>query len=141
VILGEQEGDRTVPIWIGLLEATAIASELENISFSRPMTHDLFINTLQAAGWSILRMEIVDIRENTFYACLHLHDRQHNTIKIDARPSDAIALSLRAGAPIFMAPHILEFKVTPSQPESDSQEKWREILESMSPEDFGKYKM
>jgi bifunctional DNase/RNase len=141
VILSEQEGKRSVPIWIGLLEATAIASELENISFSRPMTHDLFINTLRAAGWSILRVEIADIRDNTFFAYLHLHDQERRLIKIDSRPSDAIALSLRAGAPIFMARHILDAKLTPSQPEPDSQEKWREILESMAPEDFGKYKM
>ena len=141
VLLKEQDGERTLPIWIGLLEATAIASELEHITFSRPMTHDLFINALKALGWSLRRMEIIDIRDNTFYAQLHLMDAGSRIVRLDSRPSDAIALCLRANAPIFVARDVLENNLNPQQPEADSQEKWREILERMSPEDFGKYKM
>ena len=140
VLLEEQDGERTVPIWIGLLEATAIASELEGIAFSRPMTHDLVINTLQTLGWSLLKVEIVDIKENIFYASLHLNNVGAEVVQIDARPSDAIALALRAQVPILVAEHILN-NVAPQQPDLDNQEKWRELLERMSPEDFGKYKM
>ncbi len=143
VVLQEQEGERTVPIWIGLLEATAIASELEGITFSRPMTHDLIIQTFAALGWSLIRVEVVDIKDNIFYATLHINNDGDQVVKLDCRPSDAIALALRAGSPILVARHILEGVVqsNPSDLGSESQEKWRELLERMSPEDFGKYKM
>lgn len=140
VLLKEHDGERTLPIWIGLLEATAIASELENITFSRPMTHDLFINALQALGWSLIRVEIVDLRDNIFYASLHVNNQADLLITLDSRPSDALALALRADVPIFVASHVLD-GVAPQQPDMDNQEKWRELLERMSPEDFGKYKM
>ena len=140
VLLKENDGERTLPIWIGLLEATAIASELEAITFSRPMTHDLFINSLQALGWSLVKVEIVDLRDNIFYASLYLNNQADSVVTLDSRPSDALALALRAGAPIFVASHVLD-GVAPQHPDMDSQEKWRDLLERMSPEDFGKYKM
>ena len=140
VLLQEQDGERTLPIWIGYLEATAIASELEGINFSRPMTHDLFINALAALGWSLIRVEIVDIKDNIFYASLHVNDKGDRLLKLDSRPSDAIALALRAAAPIFVADHILN-GIAPQRPDLDDQKKWRELLERMDPEDFGKYKM
>ncbi len=141
LILKEMEGERTLPIWIGLLEATAIASELESVSFSRPMTHDLMRNLLEALGRSVSRVEVVDLRDNTFYALIHLLGPE-GEISIDARPSDAIALALRTESPIYVAEKVLErsgLKVKST--DEDAEEKWKEILESMDPDDFGKYKM
>ena len=140
LLLQEQDGERTLPIWIGLVEATAIASELEGVSFSRPMTHDLIINTLAALGWSLIRVEIVDIKNNIFYATIHVNDAGDRLLKLDSRPSDAIALALRAAAPIFVANHILD-GIALQHHDLDDQEKLRELLERMAPEDFGKYKM
>jgi len=141
LILKEMEGERTLPIWIGLLEATAIASELESVSFSRPMTHDLMRNLLEALGRSVSRVEVVDLRDNTFYALIHLLGPE-GEISIDSRPSDAIALALRTEAPIYVAEKVLERSgLTVKSTDEDAEEKWKEILESMDPDDFGKYKM
>ena len=141
ILLKEKNGERTLPIWIGLLEATAIASELEKISFARPLTHDLFVNVLKAANCSLLRIEIVEILDNTFYAWLYISNSQSEVLKIDARPSDAIALALRVRVPLFVNPQLLGISGYPSGPMELDQEKWRDLLERMSPEDFGKYKM
>lgn len=140
VLLQEQSGERVLPIWIGLLEATAIASELEKITFSRPMTHDLIINILNALNRPLVKVEIVDIKDNIFYANLYLNSDGAEPVKMDCRPSDAIALALRANAPLFVAGHIFEGNAA-ARPDADNEEKWRELLERMSPEDFGKYKM
>ena len=141
ILLKEKDGDRTLPIWIGLLEATAIASELEKISFTRPLTHDLFINVLKATNCSLLRIEVVDISDNTFYACLYINNHQNEILKVDARPSDAIALALRARAPLFVNPQLLGISGHSSGSMELDQEKWLDLLERMNPEDFGKYKM
>ncbi len=141
LILKEKEGKKTLPIWIGLLEATAIASELEKVSFSRPMTHDLLRTVIETLGWSVSRVEVVDLKDNTFYALLHLLGPE-GEVSIDSRPSDAIALALRAEAPVFVDEKVLERSGVVGAGESeDAEEKWKEMLEAMSPEDFGKYKM
>ena len=145
VILREVEGDQTLPIWIGVLEATAIASELEGIKFSRPMTHDLIKSILDMAGIEVLRIEVSDLKNNTYYALIHIK-KDGKEMLIDARPSDAIALSLRVKAPIFVAQQVIdnssqmEFKVE-SEDKSEKGRKWQEILEGLNAEDFGKYKM
>ena len=145
VILREVEGDQTLPIWIGLLEATAIASELEGIKFSRPMTHDLLKSILDVVEVEVLRIEVCDLKNNTYYALIHVKHGE-KVMTIDARPSDAIALSLRVKAPIFVAQEVIEnssqmeFKAEPED-KSEKGKKWQEVLESLSPEDFGKYKM
>lgn len=145
MILKDMEGDKTVPIWIGLLEATAIASELENIKFSRPMTHDLMKNLMDQMGLKLAKVEICDLRDNTFFALIYmiLHDKEFS---MDARPSDAIALALRAQAPIFVEEQvILKSKDvdmgSKEEIQSEESKKWTEILESLNPDDFGKYKM
>ena len=145
VILKEVEGDQTLPIWIGLLEATAIASELEGIKFSRPMTHDLFKDIMDMVDVEVEKIEVCDLKNNTYYALIHF---RHNDkeMSVDARPSDALALSLRVKAPIFVADEVLknssqiDLKAEP-QDKSEKGKKWQEILENLSPEDFGKYKM
>jgi len=146
IILKDLEGKSVLPIWIGLLEASAIATELENIQLSRPMTHDLVRNILDKLKVEVEKVEVVDLKDNTFFAALHLNILQ-KTIVIDARPSDAIAIALRTRAPIFVNEKVIEksrivslekFKMEEEKTDSN---KWKEILETMSPEDFGKYKM
>jgi uncharacterized protein len=145
VILKEIDGEKTLPIWIGLLEATAIASELEGIEFSRPMTHDLIKNILEMVDVKVVKIEVCDLRKNTYFALIHiLYNGKEMTI--DSRPSDALALSLRVGAPVFVAEEVIEKSKQidlKAEPEDKSEQgrKWQEILEKLDPDDFGKYKM
>jgi bifunctional DNase/RNase len=145
VILKAVEGDQTLPIWIGLLEATAIASELEGIKFSRPMTHDLFRNMMEMVEIKVLKIEVCDLKNNTYYALIHFTQGEKE-MTIDARPSDALALSLRVNAPIFVSDKVIDKSSQidlKAEPEDKSEEgkKWQDILEKLNPEDFGKYKM
>ncbi|MBU1154638.1 MAG: bifunctional nuclease family protein [Proteobacteria bacterium] len=141
LILQELTGERTLPIWIGLLEATAIASELEKVSFSRPMTHDLALNLISHMGRKILKVEITALKDNTFYALLHLQEDQGVTT-VDSRPSDAIALALRADAPILVAEEVLTTAAaSPATGQARGDKERKDLLESMDPDDFGKYKM
>ena len=145
VILKEEDGDGTLPIWIGLLEATAIASELEGIKFSRPMTHDLLKNMIEILDAKVDRIEICDLKDNTYYALIHF-EYNGKEMSIDARPSDAIALSLRFHIPILVSRDVItrstqiDLKAEPED-KSEKGKKWQEILENLNPEDFGKYRM
>jgi bifunctional DNase/RNase len=145
VILKEIGGERTLPIWIGLLEATAIASELEGIKFSRPMTHDLLKNIMSLVDLRVNKIEVCDLKNNTYFALIYL-DHKGKEISIDARPSDALALSLRMGAPIFVSEDVIkkssqiDLKDEPEE-KTEKGKKWQEILEKLNPDDFGKYKM
>lgn len=145
VILKEEDGDGTLPIWIGLLEATAIASELEGIKFSRPMTHDLLKNMIEILDAKVSRIEICDLKDNTYYALIHF-EYNGKEMSIDARPSDAIALSLRFHIPILVSRDVItrstqiDLKAEPED-KSEKGKKWQEILENLNPEDFGKYRM
>ncbi len=146
VILKDLEGKRAVPIWIGLFEASAIATELEKISFSRPMTHDLMRDLLKILEAKVMRIEIVDLRNNTFFACIHLQ-RNGDTLIIDSRPSDAIALALRVNCPIFIDEKVIEksrnidFAKKVDELDKKKTEELKEFLENLPEEDFGKYKM
>ena len=145
IILKDLEGDKTLPIWIGLLEATAIASEMENVKFSRPMTHDLLKNLLDQLNTRVARIEICDLRDNTFYALVYLA-AQDKELTMDARPSDAIALALRMQAPIFVDEEVIQKSKAvdlgaKEEIQSDDGKKWTEVLEGLDPDDFGKYKM
>ena len=145
VILKEVDGERTLPIWIGLLEATAIASELEGIKFSRPMTHDLLRDIMDMIDVKVNKIEVCDLKNNTYYALIYLNHKG-TELSIDARPSDALALSLRMDAPIFVAEEVIKKSAQidlKAEPEDKSEQgkKWQEILEKLNPEDFGKYKM
>lgn len=147
VLLRDAENKLTLPIWIGLLEATAMATEIEGIKMSRPMTHDLLRNMLGILDVAVEAVEVSDLRENTYYALIHLRQGGRE-ITIDSRPSDAIALALRTKCPIFVAKAVLEQSSLPQQGEGVqeqnlsgvSPEKWAEILAKLAPEDF-KYKM
>ena len=145
ILLKTEEGGKTLPIWIGLLEATSIASALQDIQFDRPMTHDLFKNLTQLLNVHINRIDICDLKDNTFYAEIHFASEERS-FTMDARPSDAIALALRFHAPIFVDERVMEKsqagKVT-GEVLDDSEEgkKWADYLEKLAPEDFGKYKV
>jgi bifunctional DNase/RNase len=150
VILKDTDNKLNLPIWIGLLEATAMATEIEGIKMARPMTHDLIKNILGEVGCAVDSVEITDLKENTYFALVYLNISGRQVV-IDSRPSDAIALALRTKSPIFVAKAVLEASSILQQNEEGkdppvenvsnvSQEKWAEILEKMTPDDF-KYKM
>jgi bifunctional DNase/RNase len=138
--------NKAIPIWIGLFEASAIATELEKVVFSRPMTHDLLNECLKTLDITVSKIEIVDIRNNTFFANIYL-TREGQNFSIDARPSDAIALALRAHAPIYVEESVIEksrnvdFGIKITDLDKLKEEKIKEFLENLSAEDFGKYKM
>ncbi len=146
VILKDLTEKKAIPIWIGLFEASAIATELEKIAFSRPMTHDLMNVMLKTLGIEVLKIEVCDLRNNTFFANIFLI-KSGESFVIDARPSDAIALALRANAPIYVDEKVIEksrsidvgAKITDLEQLKD--DKLKDFLENLSPEDFGKYKM
>lgn len=146
VILKDLQEKKAIPIWIGLFEASAIATELEKITFSRPMTHDLMHDILKVLGVEITQVEICDLKNNTFFANIHLI-REGQSFVIDARPSDAIAIALRAGAQIFVEDQVIEksrsidFGAKVTELDKLKDEKLKEFLENLSPEEFGKYKM
>lgn len=145
ILLKTEEGEQTIPIWIGLLEATSIASALQNIQFDRPMTHDLFKNLTQLLNIQVVRIDICDLKDNTFFAEIHFTG-QDNTFTMDARPSDAIALALRYQAPIFIEDRVIEKSQMGREnadalDDSEEGKKWADYLEKLSPEDFGKYKI
>ncbi len=145
IILKTEDGEQAIPIWIGLLEATSIASALQNIQFERPMTHDLFKNVTDHLQMAVTRVEVCDLRDNTFFARIHFDGRQESFI-MDARPSDAIAIALRFQAPIFVDDKVIEKSKTGDGDveildKSEEGKKWAEYLDKLSPEDFGKYKV
>ncbi len=142
IILRDEEEKRSLPIWVGIFEANAIALELEKIATPRPMTHDLIKNVLEAVEAKIEKIVVNDLRENTFFALIHLRMGEEE-ITVDSRPSDAIALALRAGAPIFVDDDVVRRakSVETAPKEADDQEKLKEWLENLKPEDFGRYKM
>lgn len=146
VILKDLEERRAVPIWIGLFEASAIATQLEKIDLARPMTHDLMNDMLRALDVNVTKIVINDLRNNTFFAVIHVL-KNSATITVDARPSDAIALALRANAPIFVDEKVIEkstqidFANAPADLNKYSKEELKEFLENLSIEAFGKYKM
>jgi bifunctional DNase/RNase len=146
VILKDMQENKAIPIWIGLFEASAIATELEKVVFSRPMTHDLLNECLKTLDITVSKIEIVDIRNNTFFANIYL-TREGQNFSIDARPSDAIALALRAHAPIYVEESVIEksrnvdFGIKITDLDKLKEEKIKEFLENLSAEDFGKYKM
>lgn len=141
VILKDPAEKFSLPIWIGLIEASAIATELEKIKLSRPMTHDLLKNILDEAAIHVDRIVVDELSDNTFYAKIFLKSNG-NEWMFDSRPSDAIALSLRTKAAIFVEKEVIDKsrKIDLSK-EPQQKQSWTDILENLSPEDFGKYKM
>ena len=145
VLLKDLDDKDVLPIWIGLLEASSIATALENIATPRPMTHDLLKNILDNLHVKVLRIEVNDLKDNTYYALLHLEVNKKK-FTVDSRPSDAIAIAIRTGASIFVEESVIQrsAKVDLAQKGdkviTDTAE-WEDILENLSQDDFGKYKM
>ncbi|MBI4420925.1 MAG: bifunctional nuclease family protein [Gemmatimonadetes bacterium] len=143
VILQEKDGERVLPIWIGPAEASAIAMELAGVKFARPLTHDLLKTLITGLGARLNRVLITQVKENTYYAELHVH-RDDHVIQIDARPSDSIAIALRLNAPIFTQDDLLELtSVDTAEPTKESgaldPESLKSYLQNLDPEDFGKF--
>ena len=139
LILKEENGERTLPIWIGLLEATAIATEMEKIEFARPMTHDLSVNLLKKMEIKIPRIEISNLKDNTYYALITLKQGDRE-LTVDARPSDAVAIALRAEAQIFVNESVLKITqptkgtvIKNGERIPSEEKKWAKILEEMDP--------
>jgi bifunctional DNase/RNase len=141
VLLRETDGDhRTLPIFIGGAEATAIAFALEGVDTPRPMTHDLLKNVIDQLGWHLERVVVTELRESTFYAELHLVGNGTRQV-VSSRPSDAIALAARMGTTIFADESVLEEAAYPPDDESEEGqdevvEQFREFIDSVNPEDF-----
>jgi bifunctional DNase/RNase len=136
LLLKEREGDRYLPIWVGTFEASAIALELSNIKTPRPMTHDLIVNILKGINIKIESIEICDIRDNTFYAFLNIKQASNKLVKIDSRPSDAIAIAVREKCDIFATPDVLEKAGIKIQTIEEEIDKFKDFLEHVEPEDF-----
>jgi bifunctional DNase/RNase len=147
VILRDPDNKLNLPIWIGLLEATSMATEIEGIKMSRPMTHDLMRSIITELGANVDWIEITELKENTYFARIYVRVGEQQLV-FDSRPSDAISLALRTKSPIYVARQVLEASSVLQQTEDGqgqnlsnvSRDKWAEILEKMSPDDF-KYKM
>ena len=141
VLLREIDGDhRTLPIFIGGPEATAIAFALEGVETPRPMTHDLLKNILEQLGWQLERVVVTELRESTFYAELHLTSGDKTHV-VSSRPSDAIALAARMGTTIFADESVLEEAAYPPEEHSEEEqdevvEQFKEFIDSVNPEDF-----
>ena len=144
VILRDTEKGHFLPIWVGIFEANAIALELEKIATPRPMTHDLIKNILEAIEAQVVKVVVTDLKENTFFAVLHLR-LGGAEYTVDSRPSDAIALALRVAAPIYVDEDVfpkageIEVAREAETVKTDDPEQLREWLQNIKPEDFEKF--
>jgi bifunctional DNase/RNase len=140
IILRDETNERVLPIWVGPVEANAIALQIENVATPRPMTHDLLRHVLEELGGRLTRVIIHDLKDSTFFAYLEI-TRDDERLLVDARPSDALALSLRAKVPIFVNAAVFEHvKAVDMAPQQVDQERLQRWLESLDPDDLG-YKM
>ena len=141
IVLRDEVGDRMLPIWVGVCEANAIALQIENVETPRPMTHDLLKDVVNALGGLVGRVVICDLKENTFYASIHL-DTARGAVVVDARPSDAIALALRTQSKIFVDEAVIQnarsLETSRDPMDIGRLQKW---LEGLSDDELGKYKM
>jgi len=141
VILREKEGSKVLPIWVGVFEANAIALQIENVQTPRPMTHDLLKNIIVDMRATVSKVVVNQLKDNTFYALIFL-ERSGEVLRVDARPSDAIALALRTESPIFVEDEVItSAKTAESVKENVDTERLQKWLENLDPNDLGKYKM
>ncbi len=142
VVLKDVGSDTVMPIWVGIFEANAIAIEIEKMSAQRPMTHDLTRNIIQNLNARLERIVINELKDDTFFATLWVTQGEE-TLTIDARPSDAIALALRSDCPIFVSEQVLQSAKlnTTGPPDGPTAEQLRGWLEGLNDEDLGRYKM
>ncbi len=140
VVLHDLDNRKALPIWIGSAEASAIIRKIENIKVQRPMTHDLIIQVIEKTGYKIDRVEISDVDEDTYFASIVLLNDEGGVVEIDARPSDAIAVSIRVEAPIYVSASVLASGAISSDAAKDEQEaeEFKSFIQSIKPSDFEK---
>ena len=140
IVLNDKDNRKALPIWIGSAEASAIIRKMENIKVIRPMTHDLIIDIIEKTGYSVNRIEINDVEKETYYATIYLTDNNGNETEIDSRPSDAIAIAIRAEAPIYVSVKVLADGSVSCDSERDEAEsaEFRNFIQSIKPSDFEK---
>ena len=139
VVLNDMENRRALPIWIGSAEASAIIRKIENLSVSRPMTHDLIIDVIKKTGYKLEKIEINNVEKETYFATLFLV-KGDDTIEIDSRPSDAIAIAMRADAPIYVTSNVLMSGGVSTDTAKDEEEaqEFKDFIQSIKPSDFEK---
>ena len=141
VVLRAVQGSGTLPIWVGIYEANAIALEIEKVQTPRPMTHDLLKNVLMGLNVRVQKVVVSDLKDDTFYAVIWM-ERDGQTMSMDSRPSDALALALRLDCPIFVEDEVFKIsKISSTATEKTSNEELRRWLENLNDEDLGRYKM
>ena len=141
IILRDEDGQRVLPIWVGVFEANAIALQIENVQTPRPMTHDLLKNVIDDLRGHVDRIVVCELKENTFYARIHM-TANGRALEVDARPSDAIALALRTRSPIFVEEDVItNARSVESSKENMDLGRLQKWLEGLSDEELGKYKM
>jgi bifunctional DNase/RNase len=141
VVLKDAQGTAVLPIWVGIYEANAIALEIEKVQTPRPMTHDLLRNVFLGLDVRVQKVVVNDLKDDTFYALIWV-ERNGETLSIDSRPSDALALALRVDCPIFVEDEVLKSsKISSAISEKSTSEELRKWLEGLSDEDLGRYKM
>jgi hypothetical protein len=140
IVLKESAGEGVLPIWVGIFEANAIALEIEKSATPRPMTHDLLRNTLRAFDATVTRVVISELKEDTFYAVIWI-ERAGEVLVLDSRPSDALALAMRADCPIFVSRTVLENAQTNQRGRDVNSDELRRWLEGLGDDDMGRYKM
>ncbi len=141
VVLNDLENRRALPIWIGSAEASAIIRKIENISSSRPMTHDLFIDIAKQSEFNISKVEINNVDEQTYFSTVYMYNNKlQKEIQIDSRPSDAIAIALRADVPIFVTANVLAVGAISTDVEKDEEEarEFKDFIKDIKPSDFEK---
>jgi bifunctional DNase/RNase len=139
VVLTDQDKRRALPIWIGTAEASAIIRQLEGVESNRPMTHDLLYNLIELTGYVLNRVVIKDIENDTYFASLYLSSEENEAeLELDARPSDAVAVALRADAPIFASPHVMSDGTVSADEEKDEEESeaFKDFLKNIKASDF-----
>lgn len=141
VVLHDKENRRALPIWIGSAEASSIIRKIENLSVTRPMTHDLIISIIEKIGYKISKVEINDVEKETYFATIFLENEDDGKIiEIDSRPSDAIAIAIRIDAPIYVTANVLSNGSVSTDSTKDAQEaeEFKNFVQSLKPSDFAK---
>lgn len=140
VVLHDTDNRRALPIWIGSAEASSIIRKIENLSVTRPMTHDLILNIVEKTGYKIEKVEINDVEKDTYYATIFLKTKNDESVEIDSRPSDAIAVAMRANAPIYVTAKVLSSGSVSTDSAKDAQEaeEFKSFIQDIKPSDFAK---
>ena len=140
VVLHDKENRRALPIWIGSAEASSIIRKIENLSVSRPMTHDLIIRIVEKTGYEISKVEINDVEKETYFATIFLKNENDEILEIDSSPSDAIAIAIRVDAPIFVNAKVLSTGSVSTDSAKDAQEaeEFKTFIQDIKPSDFAK---